>query len=182
MMNGVLQRFGYFVRKFGWMRLTGLATGGSAILFYVAIGVPAEYRLQSLEADAARALLNTGPREESGITGSPGVSMLSFYRSLPSEHAIPELLEKIFDAAFENNLVPERGEFRFMRAEQAGFARYQIVLPILGNYSNIRQFVNRVLQEIPSASLDDIVFSREDARDAEVEAKVHFTLHLGTAQ
>lgn len=92
------------------------------------------------------------------------------------------MLESLFDAAYETNLAPQNGEFGLDREHNAAFSRYRIVLPVQGSYPNIRTFANRVLEEMPFATLDNIAFSRENARTPDVDATLQFTLYLGVTR
>lgn len=178
-MNAIASRFGYWSRKLGWAVLAGGALIIGATLFCLGLGMPTEYRLHGMETHVSKMRMAVGQRKTSWVPESPQAAVQIFYRSLPAEAVIPDLMEKIFDAAYDCDLATEHGEFKLLREKDAAFSRYQIVLPVQGNYADIRQFVNRVLQEIPSAALDGISFSREDAHNPEVDAKVRLTLYLG---
>jgi len=177
-MNDMALRLGYWARRLGWTILAGAALVVCALLFYIGLDVPTERRLRSMEMHVAKMRIAVGQRNVGWVKESPGAAIQTFYRSLPPEATIPDLMEKIFDAAYDCDLATENGEFKLLREKDAAYSRYQIVLPVQGGYANIRKFVNRVLQEIPSAALDDIGFSREDVRDPEVAAKLRFSLYL----
>lgn len=178
-MSGIVSRLRYWGHQFGWRMVAGIALGLGALLFYTVLGAPAAHRLHGMEIGAAKMRAAIAQHQKNWVPESPRASLRVFYQSLPAQDNIPDLLEKIFDAAYESNLAPETGEFKLIQEKEAAFSRYQITLPVQGSYANARKFVNRVLQEIPSATLDDIGFSREDVRNPEVEANVRFTLYLG---
>jgi hypothetical protein len=54
--------------------------------------------------------------------------------------------------------------------------RYEIVLPATGSYAQIRDFLRRVLEEIPIASLDHITMKR--GTNNAIEAQMRLTLHM----
>ena len=56
--------------------------------------------------------------------------------------------------------------------------RHQILLPVKGGYSEIRQFCEKTLRTLPFASLDDLSFKRETIGEAELESSLRFTLYL----
>lgn len=175
--NNTLPILNYWVKRLGWLVLTGVALICAAIVFYVAFLRPAEQRLHALERDVTQ----VGSVQHRSVwrPNSPRVAQLNFYHTLSPEKSVPDFLEKIFDAAYENELILDQGQFKRVQApEGVTFSQYQMVLPVTGSYAEIRKFVNKVLQEIPSAALDDINFSREDVKTPEVEAKTRFTVYL----
>ena len=60
--------------------------------------------------------------------------------------------------------------------------RYQITLPVKGSYISIRGFLRRVLNDIPSASLDGISLQRQNAGDEILEAQIRLSLFHGGGQ
>jgi len=177
-MNGIASQLRYWGQQAGWSNIVGVVLIIAAVLIYTILGAPAAHRLHGMQAGAAQMRAAIAQHKKNWVPESPRASLRVFYQSLPAQNDIPVLLETIFDAAYESNLAPETGEFKLTQEIKAPFLRYQITLPVQGSYANTRKFVNRVLQEIPSAALDEINFSREDVRVPEVEAKVRFTLYL----
>jgi hypothetical protein len=57
-------------------------------------------------------------------------------------------------------------------------ARYQVILPVKGDYTNVREFVNDVLGAVPSAALEELALKRESIEVPELESRVRFTLFL----
>jgi Tfp pilus assembly protein PilO len=177
-MNEVRLHFRYWVHKWGWTTDVGVVLILGSLLFYFLGDVPATRQLQKMAILAADMHTADGQRKKNWMQESPRAIVQTFYRSLPPETAIPDLMEKIFDAASDSDLSTENGEFKLFRQKEADFSRYQIILPVQGSYADIRKFSNRVLQEIPSVALDDIGFSREDVHNPEVKAQIRFTLYL----
>ena len=56
--------------------------------------------------------------------------------------------------------------------------RYEIVVPLAGSYTQMREFLKRALAEIPVLSLDQISLKRENRRDGTVQAELRLTLHM----
>jgi Tfp pilus assembly protein PilO len=73
----------------------------------------------------------------------------------------------------------EKGEYRLSRESEFRLSRYQMTLPVRGSYTDIRGFVNDVLDAVPAVALEDLTLKREAADDPELEAKVRFLLYLG---
>jgi hypothetical protein len=60
--------------------------------------------------------------------------------------------------------------------------RYQINLPVTGNYPAVRAFVAEALEREPSLALDGMRLTRERMDSGEIEAELRFTLYLGGAR
>lgn len=178
-MSNLNSRLVYEARRLGWPAVVGVMLILGTILFYIMVGKPVEHKLHALEAGTMRMRTAIARHQSSWVQESPHSAMQVFYQSLPSESAIPGILEKLFDAAYENNLAVDTGEFQLLHEKESSFSRYQIFLPVQGTYPDIRRFVNWVLKEFPSAALDDISFGRDDVKSPELEAKVRLTIYVG---
>ena len=63
------------------------------------------------------------------------------------------------------------------RATGGKLERYEIVVPLTGSYTQMRDFLKRSLAEIPVLSLDQITLKRESRREGTVQAELRLTLH-----
>lgn len=177
-MNDIRPLLRYWIQRLGWLVLTGITLIGIALVFYALVGKPEERHLRELQLEVTPTSSSVKQRS-AWRPESPRVAQLNFYRTLSPEKSMPDLMEKIFDAAYANDLFLDQGQFKRLPAQDGvTFSQYQMVLPMFGGYTEIRNFVNQVLQEIPTAALEGINFSRSDAKAPEVEAKVRFTVYL----
>lgn len=101
-----------------------------------------------------------------------------FYRSLGERSHAERQLRILFALAGKAGLVLSKGEYREAFDSNARLYTYQLTLPVKGSYRAIRDFAMQSLRAIPFASLDDISFRRDAIGDANVEARLHFTLYL----
>jgi hypothetical protein len=139
----------------------------------------ARQRLQALDGEAARMSARLGNK---GVDTAPisGRSQLSnFYAFFPLTENVPELLGRINRSAGQHQLVLEKGEYKLSHEPDFRLARYQVTFPVSGDYTQVRGFVNDVLQAVPSASLEELTLKRESIDQPELEARVRFTLFLG---
>lgn len=81
-------------------------------------------------------------------------------------------------AATANDLQWTQAEFQPSRDSAAGIARLQIAVPSAGDYRHLRQGLERALREVPSLSLDQVTFRREQANEAQLDAKLKLSLWL----
>ena len=75
-----------------------------------------------------------------------------------------------------------RADYKFGADRNGRYRTYQIVLPVKGSYSAIRQFCEQTLLAIPFASLDEMNFKRDAIGSSTLEAKLHFTVYLADMQ
>lgn len=120
------------------------------------------------------------PRGEPKVQPAPANdNMVLFYRSLGERRQAGEQVRTLFALASKSGLVLSKGEYREVFDPNARVWSYQVTLPVKGSYSAIWDFALQSLQAIPFASLDDIGFHRDAVGEANVEARLRFTLYLG---
>jgi hypothetical protein len=75
-------------------------------------------------------------------------------------------------------LTLDLGEYSMVQERGSRLARYQITLPLKGNYAQIRSFIGEVLREVPASSLDDIALKREAIGSPLLDARIKLTLFV----
>jgi hypothetical protein len=119
------------------------------------------------------------PRNEpKSAASSTNDNLALFYRSLGEPGHAERQLRTLFALADKTGIVLDKGEYREAFDSNARLTTYQLTLPVKGSYRAIRQFAMQSLREIPFASLDEISFRRDAIGDANVEARLRFTLYL----
>ena len=106
-----------------------------------------------------------------------------FYAQFPASETLPNCLRLIDSIALMQRLSLNRGDYKLtqiksLQSNQATLARYEIVLPVTGQYLQIRQFIAQVLHELPALALSDLQIKRESAQSPSVEARLIFVLLL----
>jgi hypothetical protein len=51
-------------------------------------------------------------------------------------------------------------------------------LPVKGSYIQIRKFIVKVLNSVPSAALEEVSFKRDAISKGELEAKIRFSIYM----
>jgi hypothetical protein len=154
--------------------IAGLGVLVFCLPFYFNSVAPAEREVakRSAAAAAQRARLPVQP-----VSAPEGVAELErFYRRFPTLDGLQGELEAVYQHARASKLQLAQGEYRLEKG--AGLAAYRVTLPVRGSYAQVRQFVGRLLKEMPTASLDALRFDRKKAGDAQVEAQVRLTIYL----
>lgn len=114
----------------------------------------------------------------------PAKQLQAFYLHFPENRtgeggdALTDALERIHEAAREEIVILDHGEYQMAREEGGELLRYDMTLPISGPYPRLRRFLKKVLEDNTNLALSDISFTRQAAGDIGVDAQVHMTLYL----
>ena len=89
-----------------------------------------------------------------------------------------QAVETIHLSAAANGVKLATGDYRLVRDGSAKLQRYQMNLPAQASYASLHRWLAEVMNSVPSVSLDDISFQRDDVGSDSVEANVRLTLFL----
>ncbi|MGP1717333.1 MAG: hypothetical protein ACTS9Y_09150 [Methylophilus sp.] len=95
----------------------------------------------------------------------------------PSEEEADRISGEILAQADALGMIFERAEFQSIPIEHATLQIQRIKLPLKGDYLQVRQFLNRVLQAYPSLAVSQFKLQRSDVMQTAVEAYVEFSLY-----
>lgn len=109
--------------------------------------------------------------------GDAAAELERFYSRFPRLDRLHEELEALYSHARASKVQLLQGEYR-LEASAGALTAYHVALPVRGDYPQLRQFVGRVLKDMPTASLDALRFERKKAADAQLEAQVRLTIYL----
>lgn len=168
---------------------TAASLGGTGVLgvgvlvfcgaFYVSTLQPAEQHLSEVHAQLAR----QGRQRPPVLDEDPAYSreaLGSFYAFFPPSEHLSDQIRKIYAVAEKQSFQLEQGEYRASRDNTGRLLRYQISLPIRGNYTQVRKFLAGVLADVPYLSVESIQFERHRASETTVDAKVKLVMYLGS--
>jgi hypothetical protein len=158
----------------------GMVLSALALALYGLAVQPLQTRLVELQAQTAAPRNGTLARlgDELARENDPQVQLANFYGFFAHEEPLTERLARVHATARRLGLEMKRGDYRLNSQPDRKLDRYQMVLPIQGNYAAIRGFVTTVLREQPTLSLEQIVFQRKDIGEGAVDAQVTFTFYL----
>lgn len=168
------------LHELGWLGIVGIGIFVMCLVFYFSALRPSEARLQKLRdkvEQQARPAIKPGGTVDAGK--DPVEQLAIFYRAFPLRSSVPESLEKIYLAASEEGLRLDHADYKATSVNAGKLTRYQITFPIKGGYSNIHKFLVRVLRDVPTSSLERVLFERKKINDSAVDATVTLVLHLG---
>jgi hypothetical protein len=158
--------------------IVGLGVLCFCFAFYVGTLAPAQRELETRIAAAAsaRALPGTLPV----AADRDAMRLERFHESFPSADRLTDEIAALYAHAKAANLKLQQAEYRLVPTG-GGLAAYRVVLPIRGSYAQLRRFVGRVLEDMPTASVDGMSFQRRNASEGALEARLRLTIHLRPA-
>lgn len=178
------------IKKIGMLGILALAIALGCCLFYALNIMPLQ---QQVLADSAKLKQlkqvgvldseNTIPAPNTASEPTTTEAIHRFYAQFPVGESLPACLGLIDKIATKQRLVLNRGDYKLtpisqLQTKHGAFLRYEIVLPVTGQYTQIRQFVAQVLHELPALALNDMQLQRENAQSPSVEARLIFVLLL----
>jgi Tfp pilus assembly protein PilO len=168
--------------KLRWPGIVGLALLGFAVGLML-FGVEASrQRLSALDREASAVKSQLAKRGGTQVLTTSRSQLSNFYAFFPLTENVPELLSRIHGSAKEHGLLLEKGEYKLARESNFRLARYQVTLPVHGDYGSVRSFANDVLEAVPSAALEELTLKRESVDLPELDGRVRFVLFLGAQQ
>lgn len=186
-----------YARKLGVLGILGLAIALCCCLFYTINIIPvqqqksdAQLKLLGLKNHPEKPVLSEESAENVSLTQSTAEDIQHFYAQFPNGESLPKWLRLIDGNAAKQHLILNRGDYKLTQikpkkldaaSEESSpnaLSRYEIVLPVTGQYSQIRQFIAQVLHDLPALALSDMHIKRESAQSPTVEARLVFVLLL----
>ncbi|MBN3820092.1 hypothetical protein G3N57_27400 [Paraburkholderia sp. Se-20369] len=169
-------------RAFGLPGLVGVLALGAAALVYAAVSnVEADTRAMRDPAGLARAARSHRPAAERNVAAD-AVAFDALPDLFPRFSQSADDIASIFAQARDSHLTLGAAEYQVTTDSGAHFARYQVLLPVKDQYGAIRQFLARVLNNVPNAALQEIHVERPAVNGNVLDARVRFELIYRSAQ
>ena len=163
----------FLIRKTSWQALCGLALLFLAGLFYCAWILPKQTHLAELTMRATRNQAAIQPvllKQHTDLTQV-------FYYSLPVASESHRDVAAILQLSEQNQLAVSKVQYRLQASPSKALRYLQVKMPVQGSYMQIRQFITQALNSLPSVSLDEVSFQREDLASDVLSAQLQFTLY-----
>jgi hypothetical protein len=179
-MNRLVWEISRWMKALGLPGMAGVALLVISVAGYFAVSLIEHARQAQLAQDevAERKRLTRVNLNPEQITRSPGAQLHEFYGFFPGRQQAPEVIKSIYSAARAESITLAQGEYKYSPGKAGGIGIYQVNLPVRGTYIQIRKFIVKVLNSVPSAALEDVSFRREEIGRADIEAKIRFSIYL----
>ena len=188
------------VKKLGLFGLLGLAIALGCGLFYASKIIPINNQILEYNESIQQAKLNNAEQKNLSIPINNVPQQITndditkFYARFPDGASLPKWLSLISETAVKQGLLLNRGDYKLTQIKSTPanstpansnpgqVSRYEIVLPVTGQYSQIRQFIAQVLYQMPALALSEMQIKRENTLSPKVEARLVFVLMLQGGQ
>lgn len=172
-----------WLRHIGWPGVLAIGILAMCPAFYFSAILPEQTRLDAARHSADRlheqfVLASVSPN---GPALSPEDQLAEFYHRFPVEGCSPQWLEKLVALAANRGLSLNDGEYKAMHDKVGKLVRYQMTLPVKGEYPQIRKFLTDLPGALPAVALENVQFERQKIADTNVEAKIRLVLYMERA-
>jgi hypothetical protein len=159
--------------RFGWRLPAALLALVLGLLIWL-LWVP----VQLSAASRAQTKLESAERE---VSGGGAVRMQepplhAFRRILLPQAQTTEQLRMIFQLASDAGLTVSQVDMRRQPDAAGAYSQLQIVLPVRGDYLNIKQFLASLLKSMPALAIDQVLLKREQVGVGPVEAQLSLSV------
>lgn len=162
-------------RLCGRRELQALIMCAAAALWYPAAIRPG--RAQLAEALRHAAAQQRAPAQPAGPDRAAS-ELARFYARFPSQDAFPDALDQLLRTAASHALGVNEGAYTVTRESAGKLVRFQIVLPLRGNYPQVRSFLAALAHDVPGIALENAQFERRDLGDPTLDVKLRLVLFL----
>ena len=154
------------------------ATGTLALLLFVAAALFMSFVLQPLKEKNQDLATRAGLVSDSPAhVNSAAEKLAAVYDYLRKPEQTTDWLAKLYAIGKATGVELQQATYK-TQSSTGRLERYEIVVPLTGSYTQMRDFLKRALAEIPVLSLDQISLKRENRREGTVQAELRLTLHM----
>lgn len=162
------------VNQHGLPAIAGLALLVCCALFYLIVVAKVHKEIRELQSTSAQPHLALAFNQ----TQQLDQQLVAFYNHFPRVKDFPDSLGKLRDAASGQGVTLEQGDYHLERNGSDNLVRYEIALPVKGDYLAVRKFLSHLLIDAPEFALNSVDFQKQKITDSVVETHIKMTLFL----
>jgi hypothetical protein len=114
----------------------------------------------------------------SAITAKEAAVLMQLKTVFLIPEDVSDVLRRIVKIARKNNVFLTQSQFQKHSNSLSGFRQLKVVFPIRSKYINMRMFVEQVLLENPSVSLDQLLMQRENSAQNQADIQIRLSLWI----
>lgn len=165
----------------GWPGMIGAGGLVMCVALYFSTVQPVQQRLDTARLSAI-SLHDRITRASQALNDNArpiDEQLATFYQIFPSERDSTEWVGKIAAIAKRNGLILQQVDYKTDRDKNGKLIRFQMSLPLTGEYQTIRKFLSELQAQIPIVSLEQVQFERQNVGSSLVNAKLRLVIFLG---
>lgn len=169
--------------RHGWAGLLAAVVALAALALHVGALVPTQAALQSAQADLAREqkLALALPAVTAAAPLSEQQQLAALQALLRQSPETGELVRKMAALAQAEQIVLAQSDYQQQYNSTTQLLQVQITQPVKAGYPQLRRYIEAVLRALPNASLDQITARRDNVGQAQVEARLKWSIWLPAA-
>lgn len=169
----------WLMRRMGWPGAASLGLLLMALVILVVGILPMQQELSGLRQQLAQ-------KPKHAVKKAPVISSdelltkdlaLFEQRFLTIDHLSAQL-DVLFKLSEKHGLAVDKGQYALAERAAGALRRFEVTLPVSGNYQQVRALVLEALEKIPAAALLDMNLEREKITDGRVKANLRFVLFV----
>ena len=180
-LNQVLPQLRWQAARLGTIGKTGLGLLVVAAIFFVAAVLPQDTTLQTLKKQAEKLQAQSQQNQNKAAIGkeiSGDQALQIFYDFFPRIDSSPFWIRELSDIAKKRGVEINSSEYRLVLEKDSRLARYEMILPVKGQYAQIRAFMADALQAVPAMAIAGIAIRRENVASTQLEVRLEINLYL----
>jgi len=177
--RNILPYLHYGAERLGKSGIIGIALAVFSLFVFISANLPLHQQvsLQAEQLEQARVAGRSSQGHEAVPT--PQLRASRFVAALPGRNDVPRVLGSVVAVAAATGIELEQGRYELVAGDAGGIDRYEMAIPVVGTYPQIRQFVENVLAREPGVTLDSMRLERSSVADTTVAADLRFSILLG---
>jgi hypothetical protein len=159
---------------------TGFGLLVFSAVFFIAAVLPRHVETSALMHKAQEVKVN--PQEKITVAAGRKIQgdqgLQAFYAFFPNIDSSPFWIREMVQAAATSDVEISGSDYRMVRDKGWRLARYEMMLPVRGRYSQVRAFIAAALHIVPPMALVEVVIKREGVESELLETNLKFNLYL----
>lgn len=172
----MLAHLRYQLQRQGWLAVVGL------LLLLLALGLQWAWvdglHVRNSELQEALTAQRQAQVRKPQASEQKAQRQAAFYAALPDATEAVEAIGVLNRAAARQKVALVTAEYRVTRSGAGPLLRYQINVPLRGDYVHLHAWLSEVMNALPNAALDELSLKRDDAAVDALEARARFTVFL----
>ncbi|MGB5719363.1 MAG: type 4a pilus biogenesis protein PilO [Woeseiaceae bacterium] len=169
----------YSAQRIGKTGIVGLTLVVFSAITFISGNLPLHQQYADQSTELAQVRTEADDLRAGTIAESPQIKAGRFVEGLPTIDDVPIVMGSIVTVAAASGIELEQGTYEYVAPDGATIARYQMTLPVVGTYPEIRKFIENVLATAPAVSLDSLRIERGRVADTTITADLKFSILLG---
>ncbi|MES3001257.1 MAG: hypothetical protein V4787_11255 [Pseudomonadota bacterium] len=162
----------------GWAWTSALVLLAAACASHLLVLQPLRHALAATKAEIVRERSAAGARPGPVAPTAQAQDLATLQAVLSTSPEPAELVRTMASLAQAEQIAWQQGDYQQQPQAATRLVQVQVTQPVHASYPQLRRYVEAVLRALPNASLDQVTARRENVGQAQIEARLRWTLWL----